>query len=276
MKMRFFIEQIYILTGTLLVASGINIFLAPCRLSVGGVTSIATMLLYLRSIRISATNIAANAVLFVFGCKLLSKNTIVKTILGIAYLSVFLEITSHFSFRTDNLLIAAVSGGIPVGLGTGLILRTGASTGGSDFSALMIKRIFPHFSVSGIILITDGIIIAISGIVFKSFEITFCSLAALYSSCKMTDMILSFGYNAKSIRIFSEKYSEIARAVMTKHNRGISALDCTGMYTQKSGQMLLCISPPKELPGLIRTIKETDPAAFVIVSEVTEVSGNGF
>lgn len=276
MKMRFFVEQTYIAAGALLIALGVNVFLLPCKLSSGGVTSIGTMLLYLFDIRLSVTNIVANAVLFVLGYKFLGKTAVVRTFFGIVYLSLFFEITSSFSFGTDNIFLAAVSGGILTGCGIGSVIRADASTGGSDFLSLIVKRFFPHISVSDIILTTDGLIIALSGIVFKSFEITFFSLISLFTAYKMTDMILSFGKKAKSIQIFSEKYAEIAAAVIDERKRGVSAFYCKGMYTKKNGNMLLCIVSAKEVPSFVRMIKNVDGSAFVVISEVTEVFGKGF
>ncbi len=276
MKKRFFTEQIYIAAGTFLLAAGINIFLLPSKLSSGGVTSVGTILLYLCGIRLSVTNIAANAVLFIFGRRYLGKQAVIKTVFGIIYLSLFLELTSKFPQYPGSMLVAAISGGVLMGAGIGLVVRIGASTGGSDFLSLILKHFFPHIPVSTMILITDGIIITVAGIIFKSFEITFYSITALFFSYKITDFFLTFGNSAKAVRIFSDKYAQIAASVLTELERGVSAFSCKGMYTDKNGCMLLCVVSPKEIPQLISTIKYADSAAFIVVSEVTEVLGEGF
>lgn len=269
-------EQIFILLGALLLSLGVNLFLAPNKVSSGGVTSIGTVLLYLYSVKLSVTNLAVNAVLFVLGWRHLGRSAVFKTALGIVYLSVFLELTSLMPTYTNNILIASITGGALMGLGIGLVVRVGASTGGSDFSSLILKRFFPHLSISTLILITDSLIIIMSGIVFKSFEITFYSMLSLYVSYKLTDIILTFGNSAKSIRIFSRKSDEIAQTIINRFERGVSGLHCCGMYSKSEGYMLLCVVSPKEVPLIIREVKKIDKNSFIFVEEATDVWGEGF
>lgn len=276
MKRRFLYKYGSITAGALLLALGTDVFMLPNKLSSGGVTSVGTVLLYTLGIKMSVTNITVNMLLFFFGYKYLGKDAVIKTILGIMFLSVFLEIFSDFAYSADSLFTAAVCGGILIGSGIGLVVRAGASTGGSDFLSLIVKRFFPYISVSFIILMTDSIIIVIAGIIFKSFEITFYSLVALTVSCKFTDLVLTFGNKAKAVKIFSEKNEKIASEVMLKLGRGVSSLYCRGMYTKKEGVMLFCIVTPKELPFLIGIVKQNDASAFITVSDVTEVMGEGF
>lgn len=269
-------EQLLTAGGTLLLAIGIQLFLTPNKLSTGGVTSIGTVLLYLYRIRLSVTNLVINAVLFLVGWRYLGKSAVIKTLSGIVFLSLFLELTRGFPAYTGNLLVAAITGGVLMGLGIGLVIRAGASTGGSDFLSLVLKHFYPHISLSTMILMTDSLIIGLTGILFRSFEITFYSLLSLYVSYKLTDKILIFGSHAKSIHIFSSKNEEIAEIIMSKFERGVSGLYGQGMYAREEGYMLFCVVSPKEVPRVLEEVRRIDRHAFVVVEEATEVWGEGF
>ena len=138
-------DACFIVIGTVLMAVGINLFLAPNRISGGGVTGIGTVMLHFFGINISFTNLFINSVLLLFGYRMLGKYAIVKTVLGTISLTVFLELVNIFTPYTDDLIVASISGGLFMGLGIGLVIKRGASTGGSDFFALMINENFLIF-----------------------------------------------------------------------------------------------------------------------------------
>ncbi len=185
-------DYLFILIGTLILAIGLNCFLVPVKLSPGGIGTIATVLYYFLELPLSFTNIVLNTVLFAFSFKVLEREAVIKTLVGMTALSVFLEITSLFEMPKAGVLIASIFGGTLVGLGVGLIIRYGGSSGGSDFLGLMIKKRVPFFSVAMIILIIDLIIIFISGFLFNDFKITFYSTICMLFSYKASDLIISF------------------------------------------------------------------------------------
>ena len=269
-------EHFFIALGSLILAISINMFLAPNKTSGGGVGTISTILWHLFNIKMSITTLVCNAILFVLGYKFLGKYAVVKTVSGIVSLSIFLELTSYLPIYTDDIIIATIVGGILMGVGVGLAVRFGASTGGSDFAALMIKKFLPHVSVATIILVIDTIIIALSGVVFHDFTITVYSAIALYISSIVTDAIVSIGDAAKGIQIISSKYEEIAEKIMAELERGVTGMDCTGMYTGNNGKMLYCVVSPKELPVIVKLIKSVDNGAFIIINDAREVLGEGF
>ena len=251
-------------------------FLVPCKISSGGVSSIGTMLLYKFNIPMSVTNIFFNAVLFVLGYKYVGKNSVFRTVAGIVFLSAFLEITKYFPAFGDDLFIATVIGGALVGIGIGLVVRVEASTGGSDFAGLILKKFFPHIPVATLILFIDSVIIIIAGIVFKSYMITFYSAIAMFIASKVTDSIMTMGDAAKSVYIMSAQNKEISQMVMEGFERGITGIYSKGLYSGKDNMTLLCVVSPKQLPRLVHKVKEIDKDAFIIVSEAREVLGEGF
>lgn len=163
-----------------------------------------------------------------------------------------------------------------MGAGVGMIVRIGASTGGSDFAGLILKKLLPHISLAKIILIIDCVIVILSGIVFKSYTVTAYSLIALYVSSVITDKILMFGNEAKMLQIFSRENKKISDCILNQYERGVTGIHSLGMYTDEETLMLLCVVTPKELPIYMNMIKGFDKDAFVIIGDVHEVIGEGF
>jgi len=267
-------DACFIVIGTVLMAVGINLFLAPNRISGGGVTGIGTVMLHFFGINISFTNLFINSVLLLFGYRMLGKYAIVKTVLGTISLTVFLELVNIFTPYTDDLIVASISGGLFMGLGIGLVIKRGASTGGSDFFALMIKRKFPHISVAMLILLTDCAIIILSGVIFKSITVTIYSLSALFIASKLAEFIERVGDNAKKLYIMSFKNEEIAEMIMENWSRGVTGIEAKGMYSKKETTMLFSIVSPKQVPQIVRDIKKIDDGAFIVISDAREIVGN--
>ncbi len=273
---RVFFDYLYITIGSLILAFGINIFLVPYKISTGGVSGAATIIFYVFRMPMSVTTLVLNLILFVIGYKTLSKSSIIKTLVGIVFLSVFLQLTSYISCYSDDMMISAIFGGVLVGVGVGLVVLKDASTGGSDFAAIILNKTIPYISVATFILIIDTLIILTSGIVFRDYTIMFYSVLSLYVSTKVTDMILVKGDYAKSVCIISEKSNVIAKEIMETIERGVTGIYSKGLYNGKDGLMLLCIVKSKELHILMNMVKKTDREAFVIISEARKVLGEGF
>ena len=273
---RGFFDYLYITIGSLILAFGINIFLVPYKISTGGVSGAATIFLYVFRMPMSVTTLVLNLILFVIGYKTLPKSSIVKTLVGIVFLSVFLQLTSYISCYSDDMMISAIFGGVLVGVGVGLVVLKDASTGGSDFAAMILNKTIPYISVATFILIIDTLIILTSGMVFRDYTIMFYSVLSLYVSTKVTDMILVKGDYAKSVCIISEKSNVIAKEIMETIERGVTGIYSKGLYNGKDGLMLLCIVKSKELHILMNMVKKTDREAFVIISEARKVLGEGF
>ena len=262
--------------GTLMVALGISVFLAPNKLSPGGVTAVGTVLLHLFNIRLSITNLVINAILFVLGYKYLGKGAVIKTVYGIVALSAFFELAALVAPYTGDILISSVVGGMLMGVGVGFVIRHEGSTGGSDFAALILNRFLPHISTAKLIMVIDGIIISLAGVVFKSFEVTFYSAVTLFIATRVADAICTLGASAKTVQIFSEKNDEIADMILHDLNRGVTGIHCKGMYADRESMMLLCVVSPKHLPIIINRVRKIDKGAFIVVNDTKEVLGQGF
>lgn len=265
-----------ITVGALVLSLGMNLFLVPSQLSSGGVGTIGTILLHIFGVPLSVTTLIFNIVLFAFGYRYLGRSSIIKTVVGILTLSLFLELTSRFPTASSDVIVSTVAGGLLVGLGVGLTVRKGASTGGSDFAALIIKRLIPHVSLAAVIFFIDLAIILVAGIVFRSFTVSFYSAVAMFVSSRVTDTIVSFGDLAKTIYIMSERHEEIAEVIVKHFDRGITGVYSKGIYTGSEGLMLLCVVSPKEVPYVVHRVRSIDKKAFVVINDSREVLGEGF
>ncbi len=275
-RTRLISDYLHILLASFILAFAVNFFLVPSKISTGGVSGIGTVLYYILGIPVSLTTLAVNAVLFVFGYRMLRRSSIVKTAVGIVFLSLFLELTSYFGAYGEDRLISAVFGGILAGIGVGMCVLRDASTGGSDFAALMINKMFPHISVAGIIMLIDAVIILASGIAFRDYTVMFYSVISLYIAVKVTDFILVRGDFAKSVYIISKKPQEIADEVMRFMERGVTGLYGKGFYSSDDITVLMCVVRSREVAALVGIAKRIDKNAFTVVSDVRKVLGEGF
>lgn len=276
MKKNTCVSWLLITFGAFLLALGINVFLVPQKLSTGGVSGVGTVLKYLFNIPLSVTNVIINAILFVLGFKFLGKNSVLKTVIGIVLLTLFLELTSYIPQYDGDMFSAFIAGSVFVGIGVGVVIRQGASTGGSDFLSLMLNKFFQHISIARIMLFVDCIIVLFSGIVFRSIGVMIYSLSALYLSSKIADFILVLGDNAKSVYIFSSENEKISSAILKDFQRGVTAIKARGIYLNEEKEILFCAVNPKELPKLVSLVKAEDEKAFMIINDVHKIFGEGF
>lgn len=271
------IKEYLILTlGAFFTALALNMFLVPFQLSSGGIGTIGVVLLYFFKIPLSATNLVFNIVLFGFGINLLKKNSVIKTIYGIIVLSACLQITSYLPQFKEDIFLAMVLGGFFDGLGMGLVLSVDGSTGGIDFAALMVKRKFSHISMADFMLFVNCAMYVISGIVFKSYLVTFYSMIAMFISAKVTDYVINVGDNAKAIMVVTENSSEIETMILNDFGRRATEIYSRGALTEESTKMLICVAKPRETPKIIKQTKQIDEKAFLFVYDVKEVFGKGF
>ena len=262
--------------GCAILAMGLQLFLVPNRISSGGVSTLSTVLFYLFDLPLSVTTLSLNALLLAFGYRYLGRSAVVKTVVGVVLLSGFLELAALLPVYTEDVLMATLSGGVLVGVGVGLVIRRDASTGGSDLAALILRRFFPHLSVAHLLLVIDCIIIAVSGLAFRSLTVTLYSFVAMFLCSRVADVILTHGTAAKSVYILSSKTDEIAALVLRDFSRGVTGIYSRGVYSERDRMMLLCVVSPKELPRLVRAVRALDRSAFAIITDVREVVGEGF
>ena len=296
------LKEYFIITfGLLLYTLGWDTFLIPNGLVGGGVTGISAILLYAFKIPLSVTFFVINAILLVIGLKILGKGFGAKTIYAIIIASVFLDVVPEFlsedfirEFATSNgKLLCALCGGIMAGLGIGICFSQGGSTGGTDIVALIISKL--RNIAPGRIILTIDIFIVASALLLPAKEIVDAAgnvtgvqpfgeklaivlygYILVFTTGYVIDLFISGTKQSLQIFIISEKYDEIADLVITDLKRGVTLLDSEGWYTKKKSKILMVMIRKHDISLLYRIIKSVDKNAFISVSSVSGVYGNGF
>lgn len=262
--------------GTLLMAAGVSLFLLPNELSTGGFAGIATILYYLFKLPVGATMLILNIPLLILAYFKVGKKLLIRSIYGTITLSIFVDLFDKIMPLTHDKFLGCIYGGILSGVGTAIILRYNASTGGSDLLSYVIRSFKPQYRSGTLILAIDAVIITLNVIVFRTIEVGLYSAIAIFLMGKMIDIIFEGVNFAKVLLIISPKYKEIAKVVGDKVNRGSTGLYSKGMYTDEEKMTLLCVGSRQESYTIERIAKKIDKSAFIIVLNSREVLGRGF
>ena len=273
---RYALEYIYIIIGASLMAVSTALFLLPNQLSTGGISGISTILYYLCNYPVGLTMLLINVPLFVIAMVKVNKRLFFKSILGTVLLSVFIDLLENLSPITNDRFLACIYGGIIMGIGTAIILKAGASTGGTDLLSYVIRAYNNKFKSSRVIIIADTIIIFFNIIFFKEIEIGLYSVIAIYLMGKMIDIIFEGIYFTKIMFIISEKYEEISKKIGILVKRGSTGIYSKGMYSGKQNVMLFCVASRKEVAEIKQIIKQIDKNAFIVTTDAIETLGKGF
>lgn len=285
-------EFFFIIAGSFITAIAINVFLVPYKIAPGGLSGIATVIYYLSNGRfpVGVTMLVLNIPLFIIGIKLIGGRFAVRTLFSTIFLSLAIDSTEpltrdfigRFLLKSGQLpsnpdiLLYAIFGGFLMGLGLGIVFKSGATTGGTDLAAKIINHFAPGFTMGQILLLIDTSVIIFAAASFESFQLALYAIVTLFISSKVIDAILEGVNFAKAVFIISDKSDEISQKVMADLDRGVTALKGTGMYTGSDKVVLYCVVHRGQLPQLKEIVKGIDKNAFVILTDVREVLGEGF
>lgn len=269
-------EGIEIVIGCLLMGLGTALFLLPNQLSSGGFAGISTIIYYLLGTPLGLTMLALNIPLIILTIIKVGKEIAVKGILGTIVLSTFIDIFEKIEPLTEDRLLASIYGGILIGLGTAIVLKANASTGGTDLLSYIIRAFKPHFKTSNLIVIVDTTIVILNVLFFKEIEIGLYSAIAIYLMGKMIDIVFEGVYFTKTMFIVSNKYKEIAQEIGQKLDRGSTAIYAKGTYTREKKMVLWCVASRGEVVRIKQIAQEIDPRAFIVISNAREAWGKGF
>lgn len=279
-----------IIVGTGIMAFGIQTIYDPANLVTGGFSGLAIVIKYVTEpilkncpiemfrggIPLWFTNFALNIPVFIVSYFVLGKRFIGRTLFGTVMLSAWLYVIPVIDIPQNDLLIASVFGGAFSGAGVGLVLRAHATTGGTDMvSAIIHKKFIRHYNVAEIMQIVDGLVVIVGLLVF-GVRPTLYAVIAIFVTTKTSDLILEGFKFSRGAFIISDHYREISQKIFEDLDRGVTGVHAKGMYTDDEKCMLYCVVAKKEIPTLKEIVAEIDRDAFVIVSDVREVLGEGF
>ena len=266
-----------ILLGCTVFSLGFDLFLDPNNINVGGITGIAMILRELLGFgSIGAYFAAINIPLFLLGYKELGRRFFIGSMLGMLFSTVLLDLLTIIPVPKIDLMLAALYGGGLTGLGLGLVFMAGASTGGSDIMAKLLRKRFRRLKLSRLMLILDIITVTLTGVVFHDITRTLYSALPLYVSALVMDSVI-YGLDYSSMAlIISDKYSEIVAEIARKLERGTTLLDAHGGYHGDSCQVVMCAIRRRQITELKDLVSRIDPNAFMILQDAHQVLGEGF
>lgn len=263
-----------IIIGNMLMAFGVNAFIAPYGVILGGATGIGLVITHISSWSLSTVVLVVNVLLFIMGYLILGKTFALSTLAGTILYPLMLSLFEHLHIGpyTDNTLLATIYGGIIMGAGIGLVLRVGSSTGGTDIVALIINK-FTHFNVSIILGALDAVIIA-AQIPFSNAEQLLYGIIIVVLMTILTDHMMLLGSSKIQIFVISSEYEKIREWILTEGDAGATLFMIEKGYTRKEEKSIMCIIPRRKLYAVRQKVFEIDPKAFMTISEVNEVVSN--
>ena len=273
------IDTLLLTAGSFIFAVSVNTFTAPNNIAPGGMTGIATMINYLTQAPIGLMIFLLNVPILLWGFFAVGFRFIAKTVGAIILSSFIIDFTAGILpvYHGDKIL-TAIYGGVLAGVGLSMFFIRGATTGGTDLAASLLKRHLPHLSLGKLILIIDFVSVLLSALVYRNFESPLYAIIVIFLTSKVIDTIL-YGVddgNGRMMFIISPKNKEISQRIMSEIGRGVTALKSVGCYSEQEGFVLLCAVWRQEIYRTYAVIHEIDPDAFIIVGEAGEISGEGF
>ncbi|GGD11035.1 membrane protein [Pontibacillus salipaludis] len=272
--LRHIIEYTLVIVGSAFVATAFNIFLLPNEIASGGVAGISTITKGLFGWDPAYVQWALNIPLFILGVIILGKNFGAKSLVGTLALPFFVKLTSGIDPATENALLAAIFGGMGVGIGLGIVFRGRASTGGIDLIAQVIHK-YTHIPLGLCVAMVDGLIVTTAAIVFD-IEKGLFALIGLFATSRTIDLVQVGLNRSKNVMIISNELEEVRQAIIKEIDRGVTVLNGKGGYTNEDRHIIMVVVEQSEFTKLTQTVKSIDPSAFVIAMDAAEVLGEGF
>ena len=266
-----------IIFGNALYSLAVALFLEPSGLITGGATGIALAIGRLTGLSVSGLLFFINLAMLVWGWVVLGRafalNTLASSVLSPAFLALF-EGIANGRVLTEDIFLCTVFAGLGIGVSLGIVIRSGASTGGLDIPPLVLNKWF-KLPVSATMLAFDIMVLLMQAVFSPMPQVLYGIVMVLIHTIVM-DKMLMMGASRTEVKIISSQSDTICAAILEQLDRGVTILHGEGGYTHESSAVLLSIVSNRELPRLEKLAHSIDPTCFLIVSHVTEVSGRGF
>lgn len=269
-------DSLLLIVGNFILACAVAYFIVPFNILSGGVAGVAVAIHPIINV---PTEFIINAIIlitFILGAIYLGKSFIIKTIVSSILYPLFITLLSNFPLQFEvSTAIASLYAGVFGGLGIGLVLRQGGSTGGMDVFPLIINK-YTKIPVSRLILFVDGITVLLGLYSFGIEQVLIGFLSVYATGVTIDKVLVAGGKHAKTVHIISDHYAEILKAIQTDLDRGATILNARGGFTNAEKQLILSVVEANQYPQLQQIVSDIDPKAFMIVSDATEVLGYGF
>ncbi len=268
------IAWVQIVAGCLIGALAYPWFLVPNHIAPGGLTGLATVLNYLFGLPVGTTSLVMNIPLFLLGLRAMGGMFAVRSLVATLLFSLFIDILP-LPCLTQDPMLASVFGGALLGVGIGLILRAGATTGGTDMAARMVHKLIPHLTVGMILFAIDGVVVVLAGI-YIHIEHALYAFISIFVSSQAINLVVDGLTTEKACYVITTATDQVRREVMSELNRGVTLLSAKGGYSGEERPLLLCVVSAQEVARLKLIVRRADEKAFVFISDAHEVLGEGF
>ncbi len=274
-KNEYISAYVQIVLGCLLGAVSYPMFLVPNHIAPGGLTGLATVINYIwPALPVGITSLALNVPLFIIGYRSMGKVFAFRSLIATILFSLLIDLIP-LEPLTDDPMLGAIFGGVLLGIGLGLILRGGATTGGSDMAARMLHNRFQFLSVGAILLFIDCVVVFMAGFTIKA-ESALYAFISIFVSSKAVDLVLVGMTREMACYVITSQYERVSGDIMEQLSRGVTLLSAKGGYSGMERPVLLCVLSQQEVGRLKAIVRAADKTAFVFISDAHEVLGEGF
>lgn len=257
-------------------AMAISLFIDPHNLAPGGVTGIAVIISRISSVETGTLIFALNVPILLFAIWQFGLHFAISTIYATVLISTFTNLLAPFGPATDDILLAVLAGGVLYAISIGLIIKAGATTGGTDIIVKWLRVKFPYLKTGVLFFITDVIIISVSGIVFRDLDVAlYAGIIAVVNSF-MLDFVLYGKDEAKLQYIISDKADAITDRLLKELDIGVTQIEGRGAFSGKKKKVLMCVAKKPVSPRVEDIVKEEDAEAFMVITSATEIFGEGY
>lgn len=276
-----YVDYLFIFMGTGIMALAIQCIFEPIGLVTGGFSGIAIIIRKMTAgiveggVPLWLTNLALNVPVFIAALIIKGRKFLGRTVIGTVLLSFWLYVIPQVDLTQGDYMLSAVFGGVITGIGIGFVLLAKATTGGTDMVSALIQKYVRHYSVVQILQVIDGMVV-LAGLYVFGLKPALYAIVAIFITSKVSDALMEGMKYSKAAFIITDCYKEIADAIMTQLDRGLTGLDATGMYSGDKKTVLYCVVSKKEIVELKDIVAKIDPKAFVIVTDAREVFGEVF
>ena len=266
-----------VLAGNLILAFTVSAFMVPHGIIMGGATGMGLTISHYFPIDLSLIIFIVNAILFVLGAVVLGKKFALTTIISTFVYPTFLSVVRQIpgvADMTDNIMLATIYGGALLGLGIGLIVRVGASTGGTDILALVFNKWF-HIPVAALLYVVDFTVLGMQ-VFFSNSEQILYGILALILTTIVLNRVMLMGQSQIQLFIITELYEEVKEKMLKEIDAGVTMVHIETGYGKKQQQGVLCVIPKRKLYSVKELVQMVDPKAFITITQINEVRGRGF
>lgn len=267
-----------IVLGCLIGAAAYPTFLVPNNIAPGGLTGVATILNYLFHWPVGTVSLALNVPLFLIGYKTMGKVFAFRSLFATLLFSLLIDVLPLRPVTADPVLdplFGTLFGGVLLGIGLGLVLRGGATTGGTDMIARMVHRRFSFISVGMFLFAIDLMVVLAAALLIGGAQALYALINIYVCSRVIDDVMVGFGGN-KACFVMTGAWEHVARRVMDEMGRGVTYLEARGAYSGKSQPVVMCVTSRQEMTTLKRIVQDEDEKAFMFITEAHEALGEGF